>query len=616
MRRLSIAFLLLPLGLFAIESNTASAPPASMAYVLDSAGQTVTAVDLANGKTAGTVTVGGRESLAMSNRARLDTLLLTQDGSHLVRLDPGAQKFTVRFGLHPQEKSTAAIIDTKTMQVSTRVELGWGLSAYHLTPDKKTLVTICAGYRSQKPEETLPSEMVLTNMSTGEVLGHIALPRPPSASVLSRDGKTIMLLYEKRSERHEEGTPAEVQFVSLEQRAIAGQITLDGAPDLPVVAPKGDYLYLIERGQPWGKPEKRINGRIHVISVKEMKEETILDAGLDPKGVLADAAAGQTLLLSNGTPVKGQKQVDGELRVIRGAEIASVVKVGPSPQFIRLSPDRKRLYAIGWSELTAIDYTSLRELGRIPHTGPISELAFSPAGKLGFALHPASSKLSILDLEAQKEAAAVTTGRAGIKFAKAVGAVALTAASATAAYGQAYSMAQSTGGVGYAPYQIFTVAPANTQIAVKPDGAFVYVLNSQTNDVTIVNTGTSTVVDKIAAGGSRLQLLKGDGVLAVVGRNSLHRIDTGTQKALPEIPFEKNVLAFRVSPDRGTALALVAGSVVVLDGANGEVRAKLTGFKRPQRAVFGQQEAEAEEPAAEEPAADEAAGGDASGQQQ
>jgi YVTN family beta-propeller protein len=347
-----------------------------------------------------------------------------------------------------------------------------------------------------------------------------------------------------------------------------------------------------------------------------MKEETILDAGLDPKGVLADAAAGQTLLLSNGTPVKGQKQVDGELRVIRGAEIASVVKVGPSPQFIRLSPDRKRLYAIGWSELTAIDYVSLRELGRIPHTGPISELAFSPAGKLGFALHPASSKLSILDLEAQKEAAAVTTGRAGIKFAKALGAAALTAASAYAAYGQAYSMAASTGGVGYAPYQIFTVAPANTQIAVKPDGAFVYVLNSQTNDVTVVNTGTSTVVDKIAAGGSRLMLLKGDGVLAVVGRNSLHRIDTGTQKAMPEIPFEKNLLAFRVSPDRETALAMVPGSVVVLNGANGEVRAKIAGFKRPLRAVFGQQQAEAEEPATEEPAAEEATGGDASAEQQ
>lgn len=605
MRRLAIAFfLLLPLGLFAIEPNPAGAPPASLAYVLDSAGQTVTAVDLANGKTAGTVAVSGRESLAMLVRAQLDTLLLTQDGTRLVRLDPGAQKFTMRFGLHPQEKSTASIIDTKTMQVAARVDLGWGLSAYHLTPDKKTLITICAGYRSQKPEETLPSEMVMMNMATGEVLGKVDLPRPPSASVLSKDGKTVVLLYEKRGERHEEGAPAEVQFVSVERHAAAGTVTLDGNPDLPVLDPTGEYVYLIERGMPWGKPANRTHGQIHVVSLKATKEEAVLDAGLDPKGVLVDDAARQTLLLSNGDPVKGEKQVDGELRVLRGAALASLVKVGAAPQFVRLSPDHKRLYAISFGELTVIDYEPLRELGRIPHTGWIAELAFSPDGKRGFALHPESSKLSILDLEAVKPLASVTTGRGSIKFLKAAGAVALTAASATAAYGQAYNMAQSTGGVGYAPYQIFTVAPANTQIAVKPDGAFVYVLNSQTNDVTVVDTAASAVVDKIAAGGSRLQFLHGDGVLAVVGRNSLHRIDTATQKPLPEIPFEKNVLDVRLAPDGQSGLALVDGSVVVLNAANGEVRAKLTGFKHPRKAVFAQEEA------APEPAAEEAAGGE------
>jgi YVTN family beta-propeller protein len=605
MRRLAIGFfLLLPLGMYGVAPNVAGAPTESLAYVLDSAGQTVTAVDLASGKATGTVAVTGRESLAMLIRAQLDTLLLTSDGSRLVRLDPGAQKFTMRFGLHPQEKSTATIIDTKTMQVAAKVDLGWGLSAFHLTPDKKTLVTICAGYRSQKPEETLASEIVMMSMSTGEVLGRIELPRPPSASVLSKDGATAMLLYAKRSERHEEETPAEVQFVSVEQHAIAGKITLDGAPDLPVLAPTGDYLYLIEKGMPWGKPDKRVNGRVHVISIKGMKEETILDAGLDPKGVLADDAAGQTLLLSNGAAVKGQKQVDGELRVIRGAAIANLVKVSTSPQFIRLSPDRKRLYVVGWGELTAIDYAPLNELGRIPHTGAISELAFAPDGKRGYALHPESSKLSILDLEGEKPLASVTTGRGGIKFAKGLAAVAATAASATAAYGQAYNMSVATGGVGYAPYQVFTVAPANTQIAVKPDGAFVYVLNSQTNDVTVVNTGASAVVDKIAAGGRRLQLLNGNGVLAVVGRNSLHRIDTGTQKALPEITFEKNLLDLRISPDGQSALALVDGSVAVLNGANGEVRARLTGFKHPRKAVFAQEEA-APEPEAEEAATEQ-----------
>ena len=408
-----------------------------------------------------------------------------------------------------------------------------------------------------------------------------------------------MLLYAQQSERHAPSTPAELQFISVWQHSAAGKITLDGAPDLPVLAPTGEYLYLIEKGQPFGKPERRVNGRIHVISVKGMKEEAVLDAGSDPRGVLADEAAGQTLLLSNGASVKGEKQVDGELRVIRGASIASLVKVGAAPQFVRLSPDRKHLYVISWGELTAIDYQSLGELGRIPHVGAISELAFAPNGNLGFALHPESSKLSILDLQAVKPVASVTTGRGGVKFAKGLGAVALTAASATAAYGQAYNMAATNGGYGFAPYHIFTVAPANTSIAVRPDGAFVYVLNSQTNDVTIVNTSTSAVVDKIAAGGRRLQLLNGGGVLAVVARNSLHLVDTTTQKALPEVPFDKNLLDVRLSPDGRTALALVEGSVVLLNGATGEVRTRIDGFKRPRKAVFALEES-APEPSTEE----------------
>ncbi|MGO9228300.1 MAG: YncE family protein [Bryobacteraceae bacterium] len=621
MRRFAIAFLLLfACGISAVALDSAASPQGPLVYVLDSAGQTVTAVDLASGKTTGAVAVGGKDAFGMFDQAGLDTILLTPDGSRLVRLDPGEQKVTARFGLHPLEKSTAAVIDTKTMQIVARAELGWGLSSYRVTPDRKVLVAICSGYQSQKPEETLPSELVTMNLSTGEVLGRLALSRAPASFMLSKDGATAILFHAQKTERKEASTPADLEFIGVEQHAAIGRITLDGAPGLPVLSPAGDYMYLIEKGQPFGKPEKRVNGRIHVVSVNKMKEEAILDAGLDPRGVMTDDAAGQTLLLSTGFPVKGEKQVDGELRVIHGAAVASVVKVGFAPQFIRLSPDRKRLYVAGWGELTAIDYQSLHELGRTPPIGAIGELAFAPGGKLGFALHPESSKLSILDLDALKPVASVTTGRGGIKFAKGLGAVALTAASATAAYGQAYNMAAANGGYGFATYQIFTVAPANTSIAVRPDGAFVYVLNSQTHDVTIVNTSTSAVVDKIATGGWKILntvsasgadqmeaegraflLLNGGGVLVAVGRNCLHLIDTKTQKALPEVSFDKNLLDFRLSPDGQSALALVEGSVVVLNGTTGEVRARIAGFKHPRKAVFAQ-EASAPQPASEQAA--------------
>jgi YVTN family beta-propeller protein len=588
MRKLSIAFFLLLLsGLSAMGQDAVSSPSSTLAYVLDPVGQTIAAVDIAGGKTIASTPVSGKDSESLFHPG-VDTLLLTPDKSRLVRLRTGASKMTFRYGFHPQEKSSATIIDAKTMQVAAEVDLGWGLTNYYLTPDKKVLITIASGYQSQKPEETLPGEIILTNVSSGQTLGRLALPRPPSNCLISKDGATAVLLFAQQNQKGSPLKPAELQFVSIEKQAIAGSITLDGAPDMPLLSPDGKYVYLMEKGQPSNKPEKNVNGRIQVIAMKEMKVAAILDAGSDPKGVLADDAAGQTLILSSGQPVKGEKDVDGELRVLRGASISGLVKVGAAPRFIRFSPDRKRLYVLGWDDLTAIDYASLHELGRIHLSGSASELAVSPDGNRGFVLFPGSSKMSILDLQALKEGASVTTGRGGIKFAKNLGAIAATAASATAAYGQAYNMAATNGGYGFATYQIFTVAPANTSISVRPDGAFVYVLNSETNDVTIVDANTSSVVDKIAAGGQRLLPLTNGGVLAVVARNTLHLIDTSSQKALPEVHFDKNLEDISLSPDGRVALALVEGSLVLLDGTTGNLRGRIEGFKRPRIVVFAQ----------------------------
>lgn len=599
MRKLSIAFLLLfSLGITAVAQVTATTPQTSLAYVLDPAQQTVTAVDIASGRTTASVSVNGKltSSENLAERANnqfysgVDTLLLTRDGSRLIRLRTGELKFTVRFGYHPQEKSTATIIDAKTMQAVEQADLGWGLSSYYLTPDEKVLITRTSGYQSQKPEETLPSELVATNVSSGQVLGRLTLQRPPSRCFLSKDGSTAVLLFAQQKQKGETVHPAELQFVNIGKLSVIGKITIDGAPEMAVMSPSGEYIYLMERGQPSNNPAKNVNGSIRVIAMNEMKVTAVLDAGSDPKDLFIDEAAGQVLQLSEGAPVKGQKEVDGELRVIRGASIASLLPIAAGPRFIRFSPDRKRIYAVCAKELSAIDYSSLHELGRIPVGGFVSELAFSPDGNRGFALFAGSSRLLLIDLQGLKPGDSVTTGRGGIKFAKNLAAVAATAASVTAASYQANAMATANGGFGMASYQIFTVAPANTSISVRPDGAFVYVLNSETNDVTIVDTRNSSVVDKIAAGGQRLEPLNNGGVLAVVARNELHLIDTATQKALPDVHFDKGLRVFSFSPDGKTAYALVEGSMILLNGSTGEIQSRVDGFKWPNAVVFAEKE--------------------------
>ena len=596
MRQLSIAFLLLfSLGIVAVAEDAATKPQPPRAYVLDPLAQTVTAVDLTSGLTPGSVSLNGGmtafEKMAVYANSYVyygvDTLLLTHDGSRLIRLrtgELGEPKFGARIGRRPQEISTATIIDAKTMQAVEEADLGWGLYNYCLTPDQKVLLTLTSGYQSQKPEEILSTELVATNVSSGQVLGRLPLQRPPSACLVSKDGSTAMLLFAEQKQKGEPVHPAELQFVSIGKLSVLGKITIDSATDMTAMSPSGEYLYLMEKGRPSDNPEKNVNGRIRVISMKEMKVTAVLDAGSDPKSMFIDRTAGQLLLLSEGAHVKGQKEVDGELRVIRGASITSLVPVAAGPQFMRFSPDGKRLYVVCSKELSAIDYSSLHELGRIPVGGLVSELAFSTDGNRGFALFSGSSRLLLIDLQGLKPGDSVTTGRGGIKFAKNLTVIAAMAAAATDTY-------YNNGGFGVVNYyQNFTGGPTNTSIWVRPDGAFVYVLNSETNDVTIVDTRNSSVVDKIAAGGWRLVPLNKGNILAVASKNGFHLIDTATQKALPDVHFDKNPWIFSLTPDGRTAYAFAGGTLLLMNGSTGEVQSRVDGFKLPRVVVFADKE--------------------------
>jgi YVTN family beta-propeller protein len=213
--------------------------------------------------------------------------------------------------------------------------------------------------------------------------------------------------------------------------------------------------------------------------------------------------------------------------------------------------------------------------------GTAKELEISSDGKRGYVLYAQSSKMSVLDLDAGAVIADVTTGRGGVKFGKFLAAVAASAAS----YGAASSAASSSGG-GVFFYSVYTVRPANTAVVLSADEKFVYVLNTNSNDVTIVDTGTREVVTKIGVGGAanRLELLPGGAFVAVTtGADTLHLIDTRTNAKVSELPDGGNYLH---SPDKRYAAAIGKNLVYCLDGASLKTLGKATGFKKPVQLLF------------------------------
>lgn len=567
------------------------APPVT-AFVLDGAGKSLTALDTATAKERGRVALEGEP----------ETLLRSKDGSRLLVLDRGPGKFTVRFGYHPSGKSVVTIVDSSSMAVAARFDLGWGLGPAHLTADGQYLVVLCPGYRSQKAEETLPGEVVVVDVRAGRVSGRVAVERAVETLLLSKDGRLAMVFSPRvAGDKSTKPLSAEVRFVDVANAALVSTLAIDGSPGGATLSPDGAYVYLLDVGTPSKKPEKNINGRLHAVSLGTRAIEARLNVGTQPRGLVVDDQTSQLLILSDGAINKETKKSTGELRVIRGATLAATVTVAPNPLFLRLAPDREWLHVVSTGALTTVDYVSMKDAGSILldtagigigaglalfDPKHVSELAITPDGKRGVALYDRSSRLLVLDFEAHKVVTSVATGRSGVKLGKFMGAVAATALSAYA--GQ--SLAGATGAP-YYTYSVYGVAAANTSIALRPDGKFVYALNTQTNDVTIVNVETGEVVDKISGGGRRLQLMTGGAVVTAVG-GSLSSIDTVTHQALPDLAIEGQVLDLSLSPDGRYAIALADKTVVCLDGSTGKRLASANGFKHPAQVVFDEGEDE------------------------
>ena len=576
--RPSSLLLSVALGFVLPVQSAAQESAPTTAFILDTAARTVTALDVVTAKPIATVNLEGEPT----------RLLRTKGGARLVVLERGPGKPRPPYGVRPTGKSAVTVIDPATMKALARFELGWGLGDSLLTDDGARLLVACPGFKSNKPPETLGGELVTVDLMTPQIAGRVALERPINSLLIAADGRTALAFSARETgKKPADNVPAELRFVDLPGPTTAAALKFDGAPGRATLSPEGKFVYLLDVGSPATKKLKAVDGRLHVVSLERREIQKSIDVGTDPRGLVVDPDDQQVLILSDGPPTKERNEETGELRVVRGSELVSTVKVATRPSFSRIAPDRDRLHVVGSKSLTTVDYSSFHVEGNMPLQsagvsfvatgGRADELAITPDGKRGFVLYSLSSKVAVLDLASRTLIAAVTTGRGGVKFGKFMASVA-----ASAAVGAATGMAY--GPYYYAPYDVYNVAEPNTSIAVRPDGKFAYVLNTQTNDVTIVDAEKGAVVDKIAGAGHRVQLMTAGGALAIVGP-SLTFIDTTLHKAVPELTLP-GLTTLALSPDGRHGVALLAGGVACLDGSTGKVMARAGGFKQPAQVLF------------------------------
>ncbi len=208
--RKRVAYSLLTLFLASVSALPAQEVPPRVC-VLDSKPTAVSAVSLETGQVLATVPVEGKPW----------GMIISPDGRRVIVLDKEKGKQTVRFGYHPKAKSISTIIDTATMKVVASTELGWSVStgtvwdrqgfggSWIFSQDARYLTIACFGYRSQKPKETLPAELVKLDLQTGDVVSRFRAERPIEAMITTRDASLAVVYAARREGKKNQPTLSE-----------------------------------------------------------------------------------------------------------------------------------------------------------------------------------------------------------------------------------------------------------------------------------------------------------------------------------------------------------------------------------------------------------------------
>ena len=521
------------------------------AFVLDPGAHALVALDLASGTRSGTLPLPGSPS-------RID---LSDDGHYIVVLDRGPGEDKDERGYKATGRSSATVVDASSLKVVGRVELGFGLDSVLTGADGRLIVT-CPGYDAKDPKEALPRELVVVDLATARETGRLPLEPGTDLTWRSRDGRTLALLQGlPRSAKYPFPT-SKIRIVDVAGPSVTATLEAGG---WDAAERDDDRLYLIDGGRPDKNPQKNENGKIDVIALPEGRVERV-DIGRSPMGAV-ELEGGLIAMVSEG-PAGGSA---GELRLLRDGKLAATLPVAARPKYV--TREAGSIYVVGATDVTRVDPAGLQVTATIPLAKGADaivgggdrpfELVVTPNGRRAFIHYPVQDKVVVLDLEQNKAIGTTKTGRGGKKF---LGGMmsALT-----------YGMSDRT--------YFYHPGSDPPQLVVRPDGRFAYALNLDTSDVTIIDADTAQAVEKIGAGGRELMLMGGPTVV-VVGQE-LNFIDANRNVKLDPLSLP-GLRGLVLSPDRAFAVALTEHTVLILDGATGKERARLTDFVKLTRIVF------------------------------
>jgi len=578
------------LGVALCAGNAAPQAPANELYILTLSPPGVSVVEDKQFKLQGSIPLPQKPSHGV----------LAPGGRYLYVLMNGA--LNLDFDL-PKAASEVALVDLTERKVLKTIPLGWNASRMTLSGDGNYLLCFSPGRAAFKKNPREPAALTIVSTQTNEVTATLKPGRLGKEILTTQDVSRIFVL--SRGEALDKKTktgPVKAALTTFDASAESplNVVEFDYEPAQMMLSKDQKWLYLMDRGNLSSKPNKHKNGSVTVVEVATGKVSGAHDAGAQPQQMLLDEQSEEVAVLAQAAA----KDQTGKLMQIRGTEVTRRMDLGKTPLFLRKAGDRPGYYAFTNEELRFVPNQTSAEVASIPLNGKgvgaagpeAKSLGGMPGETLELPQHERmavavrwSSKVALVNLKTNRVDRTVTTGRGGVKFGQFMGAMALSVAASAASYYAGYAMAQSMGSP-YFYYNVYVFNPPtpNLSLAASADGKHLYALNTQTNDVTIIDVADGKVMGHVAVGGGARRIFSAPTgkLICAQANGQVTLIRTDTNERVTEFkPKKGKVHALQADASGEKILALTEDSLVVWDARTGEFLGETGGLPDPRMLI-------------------------------
>ncbi len=532
-------------------------------------------------------------------RATLDTgigpasALLDPDGRRLWVLSAGKIGFSTTFTL---KGGVLQVFDLSTGAELCAYPLDPGPHGPFLTGSSSSVIVTCDGEKHGNATALVVDRTTLeaTKRSLGAGLW-VAAMNERQHVVVSPSGRTIFVLRAPAATETPASGPrffkgaasAPSRLVALDAATGAVILEREMPPRCAQIMPSedGTMFYVLCGGhvQPKTAAKEGLLGSAHVLESETGEELAATMLGFDPPP-LVPLPDGRVLAFPH-----GGKQLPPRVIVLEAGRVTASLDLPGDALRVDPIPGTTDLAVLCVRHLVRADAALSRIVWQRELPFDAGDLAVQRDGRTAWAAEARGSAFGAVRLGDDGPIEVLHSGRGGVKFGKGV-ASAVTIIAVIAPFIALAALAPAAMVAPPPNLPVYVPRAARPSLALSADGAYLFVFNRQTEDVTVVDTAAGAILDRRGVGsandGLAISLPSGQRALLVgKGTNALIEVGSGGAVAVQRFEAQGELTKVLAAPRRGEWWIVRSRGIEIFDAATGAARASVA-IEDPTEVLF------------------------------